>query len=200
MPESARPARAACASGLPLKAGPRQTEPASGGASPSRVSSGMQPAPVQAAGGVVEQVAEEADHQDRRHQVGVSQPVAGIEAEIAQPLRNPEHLGGHQHDPDDPDGEPHAGEDVRQMPGSSTRSSVWMQVAERLRASSSQLASSWDTPAAVLSRIGHSAAKTTTLGSGTESNIGWFIGLFTDHSHHRRSNDQNLWMSLGEAA
>gem|GEM_PF-5974577 len=45
------------------------------------------------------------------------------------------------------------------MPGSTTRSTVSVRVADRLRASSSQLRSSWATPAAVLSRMGQTAAK-----------------------------------------
>ena len=63
------------------------------------------------------------------------------------------------------------------MPGSSTRSSVWMQVAERLRASSSQLASSWDTPAAVLSRIGHTAANASRKYAGASPSTITAIGI-----------------------
>lgn len=80
------------------------------------------------------------------------------------------------------------------MPGSSTRSSVWMQVAERLRASSSQLASSWDTPAAVLSRIGHTAANASRKYAGASPSTITAIGI---HDSARSSAQTGTGAAIG---
>mgnify|MGYP003366436845 CR=1 FL=1 len=106
-----------------------------------------------------EQGAEQADQQDAGHQFRVGEAVSRIEDEIAEPGADAEHFARHQHDPDDADGESDASQDMAEMPGRMMRNSVSVRVALRLRPSCSQRGSSWRTPAAVFSMIGHTAAK-----------------------------------------
>ena len=53
---------------------------------------GVEPALVQRAGGVVEQVAQKADDENGGHQVGIGQAVAGVEDEVTQAGRHAEHF------------------------------------------------------------------------------------------------------------
>lgn len=58
-----------------------------------------------------EQIQQKAKHADDKYhgrQFGIREPVASIENQIAEPRTHAEHFRGHQHDPQDADGESHA--------------------------------------------------------------------------------------------
>ena len=107
----------------------------------------------------IEHEAENTDHQYRCHQFGIGKAVAGIEDEVAKPGRDAEHFARHQHDPDNANGQPQAGQymaeharenDVPQRFPAGGREAI--RKAEPARLQAAHAFSS-------VERIGHTAAK-----------------------------------------